>query len=274
MKILKIDCIIIKSLMESKLFSCSVVHERFIPFKNRFKYNVLSMLIDYDEMNYLSKKIFLFSYNKFNLFSFNEKDHGFRDGKLLKKYVKHNLKKNQIKYDSLNIKILCFPRILGYVFNPLSVIFCYNNNKLISIFYEVKNTPNEQHTYLFAEYEKNKNYNKSVLTHKCDKNFYVSPFIEMDCNYKFYTKIPTDKVSIIIEVFGKLKNKILFASQTGKKIKFNSFSLLKYILTNPLLMYKVIFLILYQSVVIMFKGGKYYSRMQKKKNSISYEGNI
>ena len=62
--------------MISNLFSSTVVHQRFMPFSNRFEYNVLSMLIDYDEIENLSKNLLFFSYNKFNLFSFNEKDHG------------------------------------------------------------------------------------------------------------------------------------------------------------------------------------------------------
>ena len=96
----------------------------------------------------------------------------------------------------------------------------------------------------------------------------------MNCSYKFYTKIPNDKLSIIIDVLGEQKNKILFASQSGKEIKFNSFSLLKYILINPLVMYKVIFFILYQSIVIMFKGGKYYSRQKKPNDTITFEGSF
>ena len=96
----------------------------------------------------------------------------------------------------------------------------------------------------------------------------------MKCKYNFRTKIPDNKVSVFIEVFDNSKNKILFASQSGKKIKFTSFSLIKYILFNPLIMYKVIFFILYQSVVIMFKGGKYYSRNKKPIDTISYEGQL
>ena len=96
----------------------------------------------------------------------------------------------------------------------------------------------------------------------------------MQCNYNFITKIPNNRLSVFIEVFDNSKNKILFASQSGKKIKFTSFSLIKYILFNPLIMYKVIFFILYQSVVIMFKGGKYYSRKRKTKDTISFEGNF
>ncbi len=257
--------------MNSILFSTVVVHERFRPFKNRFKYKVLSMLIDYDELHNLSKSIKFFSYNKFNFFSFNEKDHGFRDGRDLKEYINFFLKKNEIVYRKLKIKILCYPRIFGYVFNPLSIIYCFDENKLIAIFYEVKNTPNEQHTYLFGG---NNVLNQNIFKHSCKKLFYVSPFIEMQCNYNFITKIPNNRLSVFIEVFDNSKNKILFASQNGKKIKFTSFSLIKYILFNPLIMYKVIFFILYQSVVIMFKGGKYYSRKRKTKDTISFEGNF
>ena len=79
--------------------------------------------------------------------------------------------------------ILCFPRILGYVFDPLSIIYCFDSNKLISILYEVKNTSNEQHTYIFKGDVSSKNFK---LQHQCSKQFYVSPFIEMDAYYKFF----------------------------------------------------------------------------------------
>ena len=102
------------------------------------------------DLNYLNKNIKFFSYNKFNLISFFDKDHGDRDGKSLIEWVKKNLKNNKIENENIKIKLLCYPRILGYVFNPLSVFFIYNNKgELISILYEVKNTFGEQHTYIF-----------------------------------------------------------------------------------------------------------------------------
>ena len=76
--------------------------------------------------------------------------------------------KNSIKYNKLNFSILCFPRILGYVFNPLSVIYCFDQEKLIAVLYEVKNTHNEQHTYCFANYDLQ---NKAIYQHKCKKIF-------------------------------------------------------------------------------------------------------
>ena len=169
-------------LMNSSLYSTTIIHERFHDFKHKFKYIILSMLIDHDELIELTKKISIFSYNKFNIFSYHEKDHGYRDGRLLREFVEDFLSLNKIKFKRLKIKIMCFPRILGYVFNPLSVIYCYDEKKLVSIFYEVKNTSNEQHTYCFAD-----NYSENIneYNQKCNKNFYVSPFIGMKVLYKF-----------------------------------------------------------------------------------------
>ena len=77
------------------------------------------------------------------------------------------------------IKLLCYPRIFGYVFNPLSIFYCYNNNKELKvILYEVKNTFNEQHTYIFPVDKSNK-----IIKQFCNKKFYVSPFMEMETAY-------------------------------------------------------------------------------------------
>ena len=257
--------------MKSCLYSTSIIHERFQKFKNKFKYLILSMYVDYNELNLLSKKIIFFSYNKFNIFSFNEKDHGYRDGRSLRFFVEDFLNINNITFKKLQIKIFCFPRIFGYVFNPLSVIYCYDDDNLISIFYEVKNTSNEQHTYCFAEINLN---NKIEYTHKCNKNFYVSPFIGMKMQYIFRTINPKEKISIVIDLHDENNNKILRASQFGKKIDFTSFILIKQLVINPLVIVKVISGILYEAIFIVIKGGKYYGRNKKKSDTISFEGKL
>lgn len=257
--------------MNSNLYSSLIVHERFKPFKHKFKYFIPSFLIDYDDLTTISKKIRIFSYNKFNLYSFYEKDHGYRNGTSLISYVKDFLDKNNILYEHLNVKILCFPRILGYSFNPLSTIYCYEKEKILAIFYEVKNTSNEQHTYFFVNKNNNK---KKIFEHTCSKNFYVSPFITMKGNYRFYNNLPNDKISIIIELLDENHDKILVASQFGHKTDFNSTNLLKYLLLNPLLTFKVIFAILFEAFRIILKGGKYYSRKKKIKDTTSFEGTL
>ena len=257
--------------MNTKLYSTTIVHERFSNFKNIFKYSVFSMCFDYDELITLTKKIKIFSYNKFNIFSYNEKDHGYRDGRSLREFVEKNLVENNFFFESLNIQIICFPRIFGYVFNPLSVIYCYNKSNLVAIFYEVKNTSNEQHTYFFASKQKK---NITEYYHQCNKNFYVSPFIGMKALYKFRNQIPQDKIHICIDLFDEDNKKILTATQYGKKISLNSFTLLSQLISNPLIALKIIVGILYEAFFIFLKGGKYYKRKKKIIDSISFEGEL
>src|SRR6056300_86192 len=116
-------------MINSAIYNCSVIHKRFIPKEHYFKYNVFALLIDLSELEILNNKISFFSHNQFNLISFYEKDHGNRDGSSLVEWVKDNLKKNSINIDNIKIKLLCYPRIFGYVFNPLSVFYIYEDRK-------------------------------------------------------------------------------------------------------------------------------------------------
>ena len=257
--------------MKSKLYSTTIVHKRFYPFNHEFKYLVPSLFISYDELDELKNNLKFFSVNRFNIFSFYDKDHGYRNGESLEKYVLDYFKKKNIVCYSLKIKILCFPRIFGYTFNPLSIIFCYEKDDIIGIFYEVKNTSNEQHTYFFGD---KKPIKKKNLTHQCDKNFYVSPFIGMKSLYKFTIQIPDITMSVIIKLYDKKQKKILMASQFGKMKNLNSLSLIKELLLNPLLTFKVISAILFESIRIIYKGGKYYSRKKKLTDSITFEGKL
>ena len=194
----------------SKIYSGQVIHTRFKPKKHYFKYKVFSLLIDLDEINKINNNLNFFSYNKFNLISFFDKDHGNRDGSNVKEWVKENLIKKKIKFQNIRVEILCYPRIFGYVFNPLSILYIYNeNNELISIFYEVKNTFGEQHTYIFETKD------QTLIKNKCNKKFYVSPFIDMECEYNFSVTKPGDSISVIINQYDK-EGKLLFASQDGK----------------------------------------------------------
>ena len=129
---------------DSYIYTVAVIHKRFKPRTHFFKYNVLSLYLDFDEINEINKKIYFFSHNKFNLMSFHDIDHGPRDGSSLVDWVKKNLKSIGIIDKELKIKILCYPRIFGYVFNTLSIFFIFNKNcDLISLLYEVKNTMGE-----------------------------------------------------------------------------------------------------------------------------------
>ena len=152
----------------SCIYTGFVTHERFKPKRHFFSYKTFSLLIDLNEIVNLEKKIKFFSYNKFNILSFCDIDHGPRDGSSLLKWVKKTLKKSKINLNLGKIKLLCYPRFFGYVFNPLSIFYCYDkNSKLKIILYEVKNTFDEQHTYIFRCSS-----SSNLILHKCNKKFY------------------------------------------------------------------------------------------------------
>ena len=251
---------------DSSIYIGNVIHKRFKPKIHFFKYKVFSILLDISELQIMDKHLKIFSYNKFNIISFYDLDHGPRDGTSLISWVKENLNNNNINSNEIKIKLLCYPRVWGYIFNPLSIFFVYDkNSSLISILYEVKNTFGEQHTYVFKIDKDNQ-----LLEHSCKKKFHVSPFIEMNCLYYFKILQPTDKLSVVINQNDD-SGKLLFASQDGLKNELNNKNLMISYISNPLMSFKIIGAIHFEAFKLWIKGIKYVKKKFKIKNNITFE---
>jgi len=249
--------------MNSCIYNGVVTHTRFKPVKHFLKYKTFSFYIDLDELKKLDNNNPIFSYNRFNIFSFYDKDHGDRDGKPLKVWVLDNLKKFNINENINKIKLLCYPRIFGYVFNPLSVFYCYEDNLLKAVFYEVKNTFNEQHTYIFKVKD-------NKIEQKCKKKFYVSPFMNMDTYYNFRLLNPNEKLSVSIKQTDK-EDVVLTAVQTGIRKEFTFKQLIINFFRYPLMSIKIISAIHFEALLLWKKGAIYRKRDKKIKNNLSYE---
>tara|TARA_B110000438_G_scaffold220506_1_gene213597 strand:+ start:1489 stop:2259 length:771 start_codon:yes stop_codon:yes gene_type:complete len=250
----------------SCIYSGQVTHKRFKPKKHFFSYKTFSLFIDLSEISKLGKKINFFSYNKFNILSFYNIDHGPRNGSSLTTWVKKILAKKKININDGKIKLLCFPRFFGYVFNPLSIFYCYDKNAALkAVLYEVKNTFNEQHTYVFRSKT-----SSNLIFHKCNKKFYVSPFIEMKTFYNFRLSKPKNNIDILIKQTD-IKGPLLIARQVGKKISLNSKNLLYQFLKHPLMSFKVILAIHFEAFRLWIKGVKLIQRKIKIKNNLSIE---
>ena len=250
--------------MNSCIYNGEVSHTRFKPVRHFLKYKTFSLFIDLDEINLLDKSISIFSHNKFNVFSFHDNDHGNRDGGCLKDWVLMNIKKFNIESKITKIKILCYPRIFGYVFNPLSIFYCYEDDKLKAIFYEVKNTFNEQHTYIF------KIKDDQEIIQKCKKKFYVSPFMDMETYYNFKLLNPDEKLFVFIKQTDD-KGTVLTASQTGDKKELNFKQLAINFFKYPLMTLKIIGSIHFEALLLWKKGAIYRKRDTKLKNNLSFE---
>jgi len=250
----------------SCIYSGFVTHRRFKPKRHFFSYKTFSLLIDLNEVENLERKIKFFSYNKFNILSFYNVDHGPRDGSCLVKWTKKILTESKIDIGAGPIKLFCFPRFFGYVFNPLSIFYCYDENlQLKAVLYEVKNTFNEQHTYVFPTSP-----SSNLILHKCDKKFYVSPFIEMKTFYNFRLLKPGKIINVFIKQ-SDADGPLLIACQAGQQLELNSKNLFVQFLKHPLMSFKVILAIHFEAFRLWSKGIKHVKKKIKIKNNLSLE---
>ena len=254
------------SQFNSYIYSGFITHRRFKPKRHFFTYKTFSLLIDLYEIKNLEKKIKFFSYNKFNILSFYDLDHGPRDGTSLINWVKNTLAEAKINIGTGTIKLLCYPRFFGYVFNPLSIFYCYDDNSnLKAILYEVKNTFNEQHTYVFPA-----STSSNLILHKCNKKFYVSPFMEMKTFYNFRLLNPGKILNVFIKQSDN-RGTLLTACQVGKRIEITNKNLLYQFLRHPLMSFKVIAAIHFEALRLWLKGVKFVKKETKIKNNLSIE---
>ena len=247
------------------LYQGTLMHSRLVPKNHSFKYNIFYTFIDIDKLDELKKKYTFFSYNNFNIFSINDKDHGYRDKRKIDEWVNDILKKIGIKRMNTKIFLLSMPRILGYVFNPLSIFFCYDfNGNIKALIYEVKNTFNEQHAYVFKVNDNS--LKKKYFKHSCKKSFHVSPFWDLNANYNFTINRPYDKFYSSI-VMKKKEKKIFQAVLNCHYKELSIKNLLFFLIKYPFLTVKVVLVIYFEALkIFLFKKGKYFKKPVLKSN--------
>jgi len=221
------------------------MHRRLKPRHHAFCYRVFSLLLDIDELADLDRRSRLFRWNRPGVLSFRDGDHGEGD---LRAWLDGLLAREGIAADGPR-RVLCYPRLFGYVFNPLSVWFCYRaDERLVAIVYEVHNTYDERHAYVLRVGN-----DETVVRQQAVKDFYVSPFLSMDCAYNFRIRPPRDDVMVAInETEGG--EPILTATFSGKRKPFTDAALLGVLLRHPLMTVKIIAAIHYEAVRLMWKG--------------------
>lgn len=237
------------------LYHGKVMHARMSPKKHRFQYSVYSLLIDIDRLDEADKISPIFSVDRFNLVSFSPEDHLQKDGDLsLRQHVEKCLKSKDISWRPSRILLACYPRILGKVFNPLSIFYVYKDEGEIgALIYEVRNTFGEKHLYICPIDEKN--LTGDHIRQQVDKNFYVSPFMEMDMRYFFTISEPYEEMSWRI-VEKQSSAPVLAATYFGHQKEFNSTNLARFFLQIPLLTWKILAGIHFEALRLWLKGLK------------------
>ena len=245
------------SSLRSAMYAGKVTHKRLRPRKHFLRYRMFYMLFDIDEIDRIAETHWLFSRNRLNLFSFFDRDYGNEfdtgnGGFCLRAYVENNLREARIQTDGGAIQLMTMPRILGYVFNPLSVYFCYDRTGVLTgLIYEVNNTFSQRHSYVFSLGESQDN--EGPLHQECAKEFYVSPFMDMALRYDFTITRPRDTASVMINA--KDSDGLIIATAfTGERREFSDGELLKLAFAYPLLTLKVVAGIHWEALCIWLKG--------------------
>jgi len=238
----------------ASLYFGDVMHARLKPVPHRFSYRVMSLLIDLDRLDEAGRQSPLFGVNRAALYSFHEADHGERDGSSLRAYAQARANEHGVSLTGGRVWLLCYPRLLGYTFNPLSVYFCTRaDGGLALIIYEVRNTFGEIHSYVLPVGPGE--ITAAGVRQEQDKLFYVSPFVEMATRYRFRISPPGEGVRLrILEV--DEEGPLLAATFSGRRRALTTRALLQAFVTLPLLTLRIVGAIHWQALRLWLKGVK------------------
>lgn len=237
-----------ETLAPAIVYEGAVTHRRFRPVQHRLKYKVFSFLLDLDALDDTARDLKLFSRNRFNLFSFYDRDHGRGRPGDIANYIRSALRDAGISADG-RILLFCYPRILGYVFNPLSVYYCHTaEGKLAAIIYEVNNTFGGDHSYIIPVSQQD-----GDIHQRTNKEFHVSPFMDMDQRYHFQMARPGDSISVVINTSDD-EGPMLYAGFSGQGVPISDRKLVSLFVRYPLMTLKVIAGIHWEAVRLLIKG--------------------
>ncbi len=236
------------------LYFGDVMHARLKPVGHRFSYRVMSLLIDLDRLGEADRLSPLFGVNRRALYNFYEKDHGDRDGSSLRVYAARRAAEHGIDLDGGRVLLLCYPRLLGYVFNPLSAYFCYRaGGDLALIIYEVRNTFGDIHPYVLPVAPGETS--GAGVRQQQDKLFYVSPFIEMAMRYHFRVSPPGAEVKLRILETDR-DGPLLAATFIGRRRALDTAGLLRAFFALPLVTFKIVAAIHWEALRLWLKGAR------------------
>jgi len=240
--------------MNSCFYECDVFHRRLRPKQHEFLYRVFYFYLDLDELEEAARRLKIFSVNRPNIYSLRDGDH-FQyvpapETRSIASNVRKFLERSECPLeDGGSIRMLCFPRMLGYVFNPITIYFCFRaDGTPHTAVVEVGNTFRELKPYLVP----------AAAEGRCDfevrvpKHYYVSPFSPVDLEFHFRLHLPDGQLRVFIDDYDT-DGKVLISTLTGKRRKLTFGNLALFTARFPLITLKVMFLIHWQALRLWLK---------------------
>ena len=230
------------------LISGEVVHRRIAPKLHTLRYRVFSLLVDPERLDEVSTASNLVSHNRFNLVSLYDRDFG--DGGDLMAHLSRTVAGLGPDHGVTQFLMLCYPRVLGYVFNPLTVYFGLDDlGRTRAMLYEVSNTFGQRKTYAIPV-----GGTPETISQSCDKALYVSPFNDVSGSYSFRATLPDAPEMTLGVALRDDDGPVMKAYFRGTKYPLTSGSLAFALLRSGFLTLKVTVAIHWEALRLWLKG--------------------
>ena len=244
--------------MNSGLYACTVMHHRLVPRKHAFRYRIFLFALDLDEIDAVAARVRGFSRNRFNLYTFRDDDHLEPTSEPVKQKFLRELARGGVHFpEDGRVLLVTLPRMLGYVFNPVSFYFCTDaEGTPLAALAEVGNTFREMKLFLIPKPDPD-----GVFRLVAPKHFYVSPFSNPDIAFDFRLRAPGETLEIHIDD-REGERRTLLSALTGRRRTMTSANLALLTLLHPLVTLRVIFLIHWHALLLWVKRVPWFAKTE------------
>ena len=232
--------------MRSALYEGQVVHDRRTGLRNLFRYRVYMWHVDLDELDVLDRRLWAFGNDRRALTTIRSRDHLGDPCRTIRENVDRYLAAHGIDLDGGRVSLLTNARVLGYVFNPLSIFYCHRpDGSLRCVVAEVHNTYGQRHCYLLEPGERGRA--------SAGKEFYVSPFLTVDGSYEMTLAPPDERLSVQMSLH-QGGERVFAASLTGRRRPITNATVAGMLVRHPLMTAQVTSLIHLQGIKLDWRG--------------------